>query len=329
MKDVKTIAALLIWAICLNLAACCPKDQMGSGSDPLGMEGSVSALWTKDGKLVDDKGKPVTLRGVSTHGIGWFPQYINANAFLSVKKNGGNVIRAAMYTDTDTGYLHDPHTSMLLMEQAVENAVALDMYVIADWHILSDGDPNAHLAEAITFFDALASKYRDCPNLIYEICNEPNGVDWEAIKNYAYAIVPVIRQYSAKALIIVGTPGYSYDIEIASKDPLPMEGIMYSFHYYTGEKERFDGLDEAVKSGLPVFVSEWGMGLDKDGNHALDEGREFAKMLNEKGLSWCAWSLCNKDECYSLLSPDCTKLGAFTEDDLSDAGLVVWDAMRP
>ena len=42
--------------------------------------------------------------------------------------------------------------------------------------------------------------------MIYEICNEPNGVDWNTIKSYADQVIPAIRQYDAEAIILVGTP---------------------------------------------------------------------------------------------------------------------------
>ncbi len=54
-----------------------------------------------------------------------------------------------------------------------------------DWHILNDADPNENADEAIGFFERIASEYRDCPNLLFEICNEPNGsTDWGDVLAY-------------------------------------------------------------------------------------------------------------------------------------------------
>lgn len=33
------------------------------------------------------------------------------------------------------------------------------MYVIVDWHILSDSDPNNHIDDAKEFFDKVSKKY--------------------------------------------------------------------------------------------------------------------------------------------------------------------------
>lgn len=48
--------------------------------------------------LTDEAGNLVQLRGLSTHGIAWYPDYINENSFREFHDNFGiNVIRLAMY----------------------------------------------------------------------------------------------------------------------------------------------------------------------------------------------------------------------------------------
>ncbi|MBQ4258517.1 MAG: glycoside hydrolase family 5 protein [Clostridia bacterium] len=313
----------LLLALCLACLFGCRAERTPENRDTAG----ISALCVRDGALCDANGNPFQLRGVSTHGIAWFPEYINAGAFESVKNAGGNAIRIAMYTDTENGYLADPERNLLLVRQAIEDARALDLYAIVDWHILSDGNPNDHLSEAITFFDAVASEYANDPAVIYEICNEPNGVSWEEIKEYSWAMIHVIRKYSPQAVIIVGTPGYSYNIEAAAADPLPVENLLYSFHYYAGEMSRYANFIEALDRGLAVIVSEWGIGFGSDGAPAIDQGKEFLDKLNSRGVSWCAWSLCSKDEVYSLLRPDCKKISGFLPEDLSETGTVVFNGL--
>lgn len=317
----------------LLLAGCSAKGVI-PGKDPDvkngAADGSVSAcgqLYVKEGRLVDEKGEPFQLRGMSSHGLCWYPEYINAGAIKAVKEAGGNVFRAAMYTEPQGGYLSDPEKNTRLVIEAIENAKAMDMYVIADWHILDDGDPNVHLEEAITFFDRIASFYAGDPAVIYEICNEPNGVGWDEIKAYAYAMIHVIRQYSPDAIIIVGTPSYSSDLAGPLTSPVEAEGLLYAYHYYAGEHDDFKGLRKAEESGLPVFVSEWGVGR-KRGQPALSEAREFIDWMNEKGISWCAWSLCNKDETYSALKPECTALSGFAEEDLTESGSLYFKGMK-
>ena len=72
------------------------------------------------------------------------------------------------------------------------------MYVIIDWHILSDNDPNTNKKEAKKFFKEMSKLYADYDNVIYEICNEPNGgITWQGnVKPYAQRIVERIRAQS-------------------------------------------------------------------------------------------------------------------------------------
>lgn len=313
---------LLLLLFCVGCASEGTEKQMAAGVSSHGQ------LRVTEGHLTDSAGETFQLRGVSTHGIAWYPQYINAGAFASVKRAGGNVIRIAMYTDTENGYLADPDENMTLMLQAIENARSQDLYVIVDWHILSDGDPNEHLDRAITFFDAVASRYAKDPAILYEICNEPNGVGWDAIQSYAYAIFPVIRQYSPEAVIILGTPGYSGDLREPILRPFPGENYLYAYHFYAGQHEDYDLLTYALEKNIPVMVSEWGINYGVDGQPALEAGREFVSFLNEGGVSWCAWSLCNKDEVFSLIKPDCTALSGWKNEELTEVGRVIFEALR-
>ena len=318
---IRRIMAGFLFLILPLLAACASS----SGSSPVQGENSSMALHVDEsGQLVNAAGEAVQLHGVSTHGISWFPQYLNANAFRSVQDAGGNVVRAAMYTDTDSGYLQDPENSMLLMQMAIENARSLEMYIIVDWHILSDGNPNEHLTEAITFFDAVASRYGDDPHILYEICNEPNGTGWEDIKQYAYAIFPVIRQYAPNAVILLGTPDYSSDLNSPLADPFPGENFLYTYHAYAGEHMNPESLRRTAEAGLPIFVSEWGIGSTVKGTPALEEAEKFLQVLEEEKISWCAWSLCNKEEAYSMIRPDCTSLGGWQEEDLTEVGRFIF-----
>ena len=285
------------------------------------------SLKVEQGVIKDKNGDTIQLRGMSTHGIGWYPNYVNAGAMKSVRDYGGNVMRIAMYTEADSGYLNDPERNMNIVVQAIENARAMDMYIIVDWHILDDGDPNKHLDKAITFFDAVASRYPDDPAVIYEVCNEPNHVSWSEIKQYAYAICPVIRQYSPQAVIILGTPDFSFDLSSPLNEPFEQENILYSFHFYAGLHSDFSTLKKAVKEGLPVIVSEWGISKDSNGDPKLESGKDFVNYLNKEEISWCAWSLCNKDEVYSALRSDCDKLSSWQESDFTDVGKVIFDNM--
>ena len=197
---------------------------------------SVSPLRVSGGVLVNERERPVALRGMSTHGLGWYPRYLNAGAMKTLRGYGANVIRLAMYTEHSSGFLAEPY-NLDFVYIGIENAIAEGLYVIVDWHILSDGNPLAHMEEAIAFFSEISAHYGDTPNLLYEICNEPNGeTTWQDITDYAAMVIPAIRQNAPQAVVLVGTPHYSTRIWEAMAAPLPFPNVMYSFHKYIGEE---------------------------------------------------------------------------------------------
>lgn len=288
------------------------------------------ALHVEGTHLVDKEGTPVQLRGVSTHGLGWFPEYVNDSAIRQLKEEWGcNVVRLAMYTAEYNGYCTsgDGQKKNLrnIVDTGVRAATEQDMYVIIDWHILSDSNPNTNKEEAKKFFSLMAEQYADNPHVLYEICNEPNGgVSWSEIKKYALEVIPVIREHAPEAVIIVGTPTWSQDVDVAAKDPITeYDNIMYALHFYADTHR--DGLRDkcrqAVKAGLPIFVTEYGI-CDASGNGAINEGEanKWITLLDSYGISHVIWNLSNKAESSSLIKSSCSKKSGFSMSDLSAGG---------
>ncbi|MBQ7681178.1 MAG: cellulase family glycosylhydrolase [Oscillibacter sp.] len=151
-------------------------------------------LQVRGAQLCNEAGEAVVLRGMSSHGLQWYGQFTSAEAIGNTATWGANLFRVAMYTE-EGGYLSTPHEMREKVIAAADAAIANDMYVILDWHILSDGNPMRHAEEAAVFFADMSERYRDCPAVLYEICNEPNGnATWERdIKPYAEKITGVIR----------------------------------------------------------------------------------------------------------------------------------------
>lgn len=290
----------------------------------------LPALKVKGTQLVNAKGKPVQLKGVSTHGLSWFPEYVNQKSFTHIKKKWkANAVRLAMYTSEYNGYCTGDAANRKALEKRVDDGVKYaakaGLYVIIDWHILSDGNPKAHQKEAVAFFKKMAGKYKSHTNVIYEICNEPNGgTSWADIKSYAKKVVKAIRSKDKNAVILIGTPNWSQDVDLVAKSPLKgYKNLMYTLHFYAGTH----GTDlrkkakNALKMGLPLFVSEFGIS-DASGNGALNkqEGKKWLKFLKEKKISYIGWSLCNKGESSAILKPSCKKTAGWKDTDLTPWG---------
>jgi len=300
-----------------------PAAETGS---PLENHGALSVSGTD---LVDKNGKPYQLKGISTHGLAWFPEYVNKAAFQEFRDNwGANVIRLAMYTGESGGYCSggDKDALKKLVSDGVDYATELGMYVLIDWHILSDSNPLTNEDEAILFFDEMSAKYADYDNVLFEICNEPNGgTSWEDVKSYAEDVIPVIRKNKADAVIIVGTPTWSQDVDLAAADPITeYDNLLYTIHFYaaTHKDNIRNKVKEAHDKGLAMIVSEFSI-CDASGNGGIDydSADEWFSLIDEYNLSYIGWNLSNKNETSSLIDSSCSKTSGWEDGDLSETGL--------
>lgn len=330
MADVRDKRVGLKMVIISSLI-CCLLLQMSvypvyaGSSTPLRTNGQLKVKGTG---IVNSSGKTVALKGVSLHGINWFPQYINKSAFKTLRDQWGvNCIRLPMYTAEYNGYCSGGNQSDLkkLINNGVKYATELGMYVIIDWHILSDSNPKQNQKQAVAFFKEMARKYKNQKNIFYEICNEPNGnTSWKTIKSYAAAVIKTIRAYDKKNIILVGNPTWSQDVDIVAGSPIKgYSNIMYTFHFYAATHKDYyrNKVQTAINKGLPVFVSEFGIS-ESSGNGAIDkkEADTWISFLKKNKISYVCWSLSNKAESCSLLKSSCTRTGNFKTSDLSPAG---------
>ena len=303
------------------------------GTTPVSQHGQLSV---KNGQLVDKSGKGYQLRGMSTHGLTWFPEFVNESAFKTLRDDWNtNVVRLAMYVDewgNGQCYMGNKSGSLELLEKGVDICIKLDMYVIIDWHVLNPGDPSKYTNEAKSFFETVSKRYAKYPNVIYEICNEPNGgASWSGnIKPYAEKIIPVIRKNAPNSVIIVGTPTWSQEIDKPLSDPLSYKNVMYAFHFYAATHAGLrSNVENCVAQGLPVFVSEFGT-CDASGGGANDfnETQKWLSYFDKQGISYCNWSICNKDETCSVLRPGTSANGNWSESDLTENGKWMRDWFR-
>ncbi len=276
--------------------------------------------------IIGEDGNPVQLKGISNHGINWFPDYVNLDLMTEINQQTEiNTFRIAMYTEDYNGYLNTDADSQQQLLQIIDDAVSyatkLDMYVIIDWHILNDNNPITHQQEAIEFFTLMSEKYGDLDNVIFEICNEPNGdTSWADIESYANEVIPAIRANSDN-IIIVGTPTWSQDVDQVQK--LDYDNIVYTLHFYaaTHQDDLRTKAQAAIDNDIPLFVSEFGI-TEASGNGAVDteQADEWIDFLDENMISYVMWNLSNKDESSALIKSDVTKTSGFSKDDLTESG---------
>jgi aryl-phospho-beta-D-glucosidase BglC (GH1 family) len=270
-------------------------------------------------QLTNEKGYPIQLRGMSSHGLQWFGNCMTANSIAALVKDWGcDIIRAAMYVN-ENGYLSNKSGFRTKVDFIVDEAAKNGVYCMIDWHMLTPGDPMANINDAKEFFDIMAKKHAGKKHVLYEICNEPNGVDWSVIKGYAEQIIPIIRKYDPEAIIIVGTPSWSGKPGLAAENPITGDlayNLMYTFHFYAGSHTNFDHVDQALTK-IPLFVTEWGVSSasGNTGNDYVNAQKWldlFAGGNSSKiKVSWMNWSYADKNETSASLKSGSCNAGSW------------------
>jgi endoglucanase len=288
--------------------------------------------------LEDQSGTPVQLKGVSSQWLNYesktFPeskaalQYARDNWKLSV-------IRAAMGVDANGGYLGTGTATSANMagmlskvNTIVGNAIELGIYVIVDWHTSDAVKTNGttQTTQATDFFTMMATQYGSTPNIIYEDYNEPTGVTWAQIKPYHEAIVAAIRPIDPDNLIVLGTPNWSQDVDLAAADPVAGTNLLYTLHFYacTHGQTLINKANTALTMGLPLFITEFGAtpsdgGVVKSGDNYVcePETNVWFSWMAQHNISGASWKLdqCTDSSC--ILTSDAPVDGPWTDNYLT------------
>jgi len=290
--------------------------------------------------LCDEKGNPIQLKGLSSHGLQWFPFTQGKTMRNGIQFFDIQVIRTAMYVevfkngDFWNGYLAQPEYMEAKADMMIQEAIDNGIYVVLSWHI--HNDPMKFKTEAMKFFERMSKKWGKYPNVMFEICNEPEGnISWNKIKDYAIGdpenledgVIDIIRKYDSDSnqnIILVGTPFWSQQVDKALENPITeYSNIMYTLHFYASDHKADIRVQaqRALDGGLPIFVTEWGTCNYKvDGLMDLESSNEWIEWMDKNKISWINWALANKNEKASLLNPTSSMDGPWTEDDLTISG---------
>lgn len=273
-------------------------------------------------------GKAESLAGNSFFwsNTGWGQEkFYNASVVKWLKDDWkSTIVRAALGADFDGSYFSDPRGNLSRVEAVVNAAIANDMYVIIDFH---SHHAESHQAAAIDFFKKMASKYGRYNNVIYEIYNEPLQVSWSnVIKPYATAVINAIRSIDKDNLIVVGTPSWSQDVDVASRDPIRGKNIAYTLHFYAGThgQNLRNKAWTALHNGIALMVTEWGtVNASGDGAVATQSVRSWIRFLKDNHISFVNWAVSDKKEGASIVKSGASAYGHWSSSELTDSGRFV------
>jgi len=289
-------------------------------------------LKVKGNILVNKENIPPRLRGISLSWSLWAgKKYYNPAVVDWLTKDFKiTLLRASMGVQPDQGYLQNPDEQMKLMSSVIDQAIQNGIYVLIDWH---DHNAEKHLEASKAFFTIMARKYAGTPNVIYEIFNEPVHQSWQMIKSYSEEVIKVIRKYDSQNVIVIGSPQWDQDVDLAASDPISgFNNLAYSFHFYASDpnhQEKLRAKAEFAMKRIALFVTECGVG-ESNGNGEFNRGKTAVWMdwLERNRLSWAVWHVTDKNETTAILLPGASENGKWKESDLSESGKYIREKIR-
>lgn len=267
-------------------------------------------------RFVNEEGEEVRLRGVSFSDPDKLEKqgHWNREYFEAAKSWGANIVRFPVHPSAwrERG----AQEYLKLIDQGLEWANELEMYVIIDWHTI--GNPRTELVqhpmyettmtETLRFWQTISSRYKNNPvAAFYELWNEAtrfNGtlgrISWEEYTELMEEIIYVIYAHDQTVIPLVGGFNWAYDLTDVKEHPIEAEGIAYVAHPYPQKREQpWEEKWEAdwgyVADTYPMIATEFGfMSADGPGAHIPvigDEtyGEAIINYFEKKGISWTAW----------------------------------------
>ena len=299
---------------------------MAPKGSPVAVHGRLRAVGNR---IVGKDGRPASVAGVSHFWSQWMPQFYNADAVRWLRKDfRAGIIRVAVGIEAD-GYLRDPEAETKRAEAVIDAAIAQGMYAVIDGH---DHDAHLHEEQATAFFRRMATKYGKTPNVMYELWNEPKEISWpQTVKPYLERVTAAIRRIDPDNLVILGSPTWSQDVDVAAADPVRDPNAAYTLHFYAGTHKQYlrDKAERALGMGIALFVTEWGT-TEASGDGPIDrESTElWLAFMRKHHLSHANWSLADKVENSAVLRPGANPRGGWKTTDLTESGRYVRGIVR-
>ena len=256
-------------------------------------------------RIVDANGNVVLLKGLMPPDPVKVRQDrdLHQEFFAGMASTGANVIRIPVHPEN---WVQDKDYLWRYLDPIVAWAGESHMYVIIDWHYIGNvatgvgpqmPDLQANPKDlTLQFWRSTAHYFRNTPNVIFEIFNEPQSIDANEWRINADEIIQAIRDQGANQLVVVGGIDYGKDLSWVLEQPVADRNVAYASHIYPAHAAAsWSHWFGDVAAQYPVLITEWGF-MDDNGDPSQNYlfgaqntyGEPFLNYLRDHNIGWVA-----------------------------------------
>ena len=288
-------------------------------------------LHTKGKKVLNAGGKRVQLCGVNIASLEWSNggDHVEESVNRAINDWKVNLIRLPLAQDRWFGKMTNQADGgaayRALVDKLVDTCAAAHVYIDLDLHWSDCGKwmneggrlgqhsmPDIH---SVDFWQDMAQHYRNQPNVIFGLYNEPHDVPFAVWRDGGTAsdkparwnpdqatvtyeavglqkLYDTVRAAGATNLVTISGLDWGFDLSGVLHDyGIKGSNFVYETHPYP-TKKNWDRNFGNVSSKYPVYMGEWGFGgRGFGGTNGLAYANNLMKYAQKHKLHWTAWDL--------------------------------------
>ena len=262
-------------------------------------------------RIYDASGRPHLFHGLDRPSLewNWSGDRLSPDDYRLMSSWNANVVRLSLNQGfwLSGSSVYAPGYERVV-EQNVANIEAAGMDVILDLHWSDRGDLATKPAQqrmadrnSVTFWRAVAEKFKGDGRVIFELYNEPHDVPWEVWRGGGpsgdgftvagmQALYDAVRSTGAHNLVIVGGLRFAYDLSGVPQNRIRGYNIVYATHPYNYADKQPPTWTSAwgfLAATDPIIISEFG---DTTGSCATTYYSQVIDYANARQLSWTGWA---------------------------------------
>jgi len=286
------------------------------------------SLHTRGKKVFDAGGKRVWLYGVNIASLEWSTdgEHIEESVNRAINDWKVNLIRLPLAQDQWFGKMTNQTDGGVayrdLVDKLVDTCAAGHVYIDLDLHwsdcgkwVNEGGTLGQHRMpdkNSIAFWQDAATRYKNQPNVIFGLYNEPRDVSFAIWRDggtvaekpdrkkpgqakviYEAAglqkLYDTVRATGATNVVTVGGLDWGYDLSgVLRGYAIKGLNLIYETHPYQ-EKKNWDKSFGDTSWKYPVYMGEWGFPVRN--TNGLDYAQCLMQYARKHKLHWTAWDL--------------------------------------